>query len=242
MLSEEERKELLSKLNITFCTPALWKDRESFLNLSDEQYKNSLYDLSAAILLRILIGDIAAIPHLMNLLPDVGFEDFIKPIIPTISNRDFFHSLSKLRYLGASLEPFYSTSSGRPSILNGLRDFSYYGDFVLKRKDKSIELLQALYADDYRQVYDIISAEIYYQRNDNFNAMVKITSAIPILERNKSYVFLIVALYQQITMLTMNGEVKSASVIMLHLRDRVKDIKGSSFEYNIDAMSVSLAL
>ena len=146
MLTEQERKDLISRLNISFCTPALWKDRESFLNLTDEQYKDSLYDLSAAILLRILTGDIASIPHLMNLLPDVGFEDFIKPVIPTISNRDFFHSLSRLAYLGVSLEPYYSTASGRPSILNGLRDFSYYGDFVLKHKDKSLELLKVFMA------------------------------------------------------------------------------------------------
>ena len=79
--------------------------------------------------------------HSLNLLPDVGFEDFIKPIIPTVSNRDFFHSLSKLGYLGVSLEPYYSTASGRPSILNGLRDFSYYSDFVLKHKEKSLVLL-----------------------------------------------------------------------------------------------------
>ena len=242
MLTEQERKDLISRLNISFCTPALWKDRESFLNLTDEQYKDSLYDLSAAILLRILKGDIASIQHLMNLLPDVGFEDFIKPVIPTISNRDFFHSLSRLSYLDVSLEPYYSTACGRPSILNGLRDFSYYGDFVLKHKDKSLQLLKALYGNDYKQVYDIVSAEIYYQRNDNFDAMVRITSAIPILEQNKSYIFLVVALYQQIFILTMNGEVKSASVIMQHLRERVQDIKGSSFEYNIDAMSVRLAL
>ena len=194
MLTEQERKDLISRLNISFCIPALWKDRESFLNLTDEQYKNSLYDLSAAILLRILKGDIASIQHLMNLLPDVGFEDFIKPVIPTISNRDFFHSLSRLSYLDVSLEPYYSTACGRPSILNGLRDFSYYGDFVLKHKDKSLQLLKALYGNVYKQVYDIISAEIYYQRNDNFDAMVRITSAIPILEQNKSYVFLVVAL------------------------------------------------
>ena len=242
MLSEQERKDLIEKLNISFCMPELWKNRDSFLNLTDEQYKASLYDLSAAILLRIVIGDIAAVPHLMNLLPDVGFEDFIKPIIPTVSNRGFFHSLSKLAYLGVSLEPYYSTATGRPSILNGMRDFSYYGDFVLKHKEKSLELLKVLYGDVYRQVYDIVSSEIFYQRNESFDAMVRITSAIPILERQKSFIFLIVALYMQITMLTMNGEIKSAEVIMSHLKDRIKDVKGSSFEYNIDAMSVRLAL
>ena len=133
MLSEEERKQLISKLNISYCIPELWKNRESFFNLTDEQYKQSLYDLSAAIILRLITGDIAAVPHLMNLLPDVGFEDFIKPMIPTISNRDFLHSLARLAYLGVSLEPYYSTVTGRPSILNGFRDFSYYGDFVLKQ-------------------------------------------------------------------------------------------------------------
>ena len=242
MLSEEERKQLISKLNISFCIPELWKNKESFLNLTDEEYKASLYDLSAAILLRIITGDIAALPHLMNLLPDVGFEDFIKPIIPTVSNRDFFHSLSRLCYLGVSLEPYYSTATGRPSILNGLRDFSYYGDFVLKHKERSLEFLKVLYGDVYRQVYDIVLAEIYYQRNECFDAMVRITSAIPVLERQKAFIFLIVALYQQITILTINGEIKSAEIIMSHLKDRVKDVKGSSFEYNIDAMSVRLAL
>ena len=242
MLSEEERKQLISKLNISYCIPELWKNRESFLNLTDEQYKESLYDLSAAIILRLITGDIAAIPHLMNLLPDVGFEDFIKPMIPTISNRDFLHSLARLAYLGVSLEPYYSTVTGRPSILNGFRDFSYYGDFVLKHKEKSLDLLKVLYGDVYRQVYDIISAEIFYQRNECFDAMVRITSAIPILERQKSFMFLIVALYQQITILTINGEIKSAEIIMSHLKDRVRDVKGSSFEYNIDAMGVRLAL
>ena len=242
MLSEQERKDLIGKLNISFCMPELWKNRDSFLNLTDEQYKKSLYDLSAAILLRIVIGDIAAVPHLMNLLPDVGFEDFIKPIIPTVSNRDFFHSLSNLGYLGVSLEPYYSTAPGRPSILNGMRDFSYYGNFVLKHKERSLEFLKVLYGDVYRQVYDIVSSEIYYQRNESFDAMVRITSAIPILERQKSFIFLIVALYMQITMLTMNGEIKSAEIIMAHLKERVQDVKGSSFEYNLDAMSVRLAL
>ncbi len=242
MLSEKERKELIKKLNITFCMPELWKNKDSFLNLTDEQYRESLYDLSAAIILRITIGDIAAVPHLMNLLPDVGFEDFIRPVIPTISNRDFFHSLSRLANLGVSLEPYYSTASGRPSILNGMRDFSYYGDFVLKHKDKSLSLLKALYGEVYRQLYDIVSAEIYYQRNECFDSMVRITSAIPILERQKNHVFLVVALYQQITILTIKGEVKSADIIMSHLKERVKDVKGSSFEYNIDAMSVRLAL
>ena len=242
MLSEEERKELVSKLNITFCTPQLWKNKESFLNLTDEQYKKSVYDLFAAILLKILNGDIAAVPHLMNLLPDVGFEDFIKPVVPTISNRDFFHSLYRLGYLGVSLEPYYATACGRPSILNGLRDFSYYGNFILKQKDKSLELLKTIYGKDARQVYDIISAEILYERNECFDAMVRITSVIPVLERSKSFVLLIVALYHQITILTINGEIKSAEIIMSHLRERVQDIKGSSFEYNIDAMSVRLAL
>ena len=242
MLSEEERKQLISKLNISYCIPELWKNRESFLNLTDEQYKESLYDLSAAIILRLITGDIAAVPHLMNLLPDVGFEDFIKPMIPTISNRDFLHSLSRLGFLGVSLEPYYSTVTGRPSILNGFRDFSYYGDFVLKHKEKSLDLLKVLYGDVYRQVYDIISAEIFYQRNECFDAMVRITSSIPILERNKNFIFLIVALYQQIAILTINGEIKSAEIIMSHLKDRVRDVKGSSFEYNIDAMSVRLAL
>ena len=242
MLSEEERKQLISKLNISYCIPELWKNRESFFNLTDEQYKQSLYDLSAAIILRLITGDIAAIPHLMNLLPDVGFEDFIKPMIPTISNRDFLHSLARLAYLGVSLEPYYSTVTGRPSILNGFRDFSYYGDFVLKHKEKSLDLLKVLYGDVYRQVYDIISAEIFYQRNECFDAMVRITSSIPILERNKNFIFLIVALYQQIAILTINGEIKSAEIIMSHLKDRVRDVKGSSFEYNIDAMSVRLAL
>ena len=242
MLSEEERKQLISKLNISYCIPELWKNRESFFNLTDEQYKQSLYDLSAAIILRLITGDIAAVPHLMNLLPDVGFEDFIKPMIPTISNRDFLHSLARLAYLGVSLEPYYSTVTGRPSILNGFRDFSYYGDFVLKHKEKSLDLLKVLYGDVYRQVYDIISAEIFYQRNECFDAMVRITSSIPILERNKNFIFLIVALYQQIAILTINGEIKSAEIIMSHLKDRVRDVKGSSFEYNIDAMSVRLAL
>ena len=242
MLSEQERKDLIEKLNISFCMPELWKNRDSFLNLTDEQYKQSIFDLSAAILLRIVIGDIAAVPHLMNLLPDVGFEDFIKPIIPTVSNRDFFHSLYKLGCLGVSMEPYYSTACGRPSILNGMRDFSYYGDFVLKHKDKSLELLKVLYGDVYRQVYDIVSAEIYYERNECFDSMVRITSAIPILERQHSYIFMIVALYQQIKLLTINGEIKAARIIMSHLMDRVNDVKGSSFEYNIGAMCVRLAL
>ena len=71
MLSENERKQLISKLNMSYCIPELWKNKESFLSLTDEQYKASLYDLSAAILLRIVMGDMAAVPHLMNLLPDV---------------------------------------------------------------------------------------------------------------------------------------------------------------------------
>ena len=242
MLSANERNQLIKKLNISFCVPELLENKDSFLNLSDEQYKSSVYDLSAAIILQIITGNIAEVPHLMNLYPDVGFQDFIKPMIPTVSNRDFLHSLYRLNALGVSLEPYYSTVTGRPSILNGLRDFSYYGDFIIKHKERSLELLKVLYGDVHRQIYDIILAEIYYQRNECYDAMVRITSAIPILERQKKFVFLIVALYDQISILTINGEIKSAEIIMSHLKDRVRDVKGSSFEYNTDVMGVRLAL
>ena len=112
MLSANERNQLIKKLNISFCVPELLENKDSFLNLSDEQYKSSVYDLSAAIILQIITGNIAEVPHLMNLYPDVGFQDFIKPMIPTVSNRDFLHSLYRLNALGVSLEPYYSTVTG----------------------------------------------------------------------------------------------------------------------------------
>ena len=242
MLSEKERKELILKLNLSFCMPELMANKESFLNLTDEQYKASLYDVSTAILIKIILGDLEDVPRLMEFLPDVGFEDYIKPIIPSISDREFLRSVYKLAYLGASMEPYYCTACGRPSVLNGLRDFSYHGNFVLKHKERTLALLKVLYGRDYRQIYDILAGEIFYQRNESFDAMVRITSAIPVLEKNKNYVFLCVALYIQTSILAINGEVKSAGIIMTHLRDRVKDIDGSIFDNNIDAMAAKLAL
>ncbi len=242
MLTEEERKKLIVKLNLSFCIPELWENRESFLNLTEKQYKSSLYDVSTAILCKIMNGDIKDIPKLLTYLPDVGFEDYIKPVIPTLTDREFFHSLYKLDYLGASMEPYYSTANGRPSILNGLRDFSYYSNFVLNHKERSLRFLKVIYGDSYKQVYDVLSAEIFYQRNECFEAMVRITSAIPLLEKNQDVIILCVALYKQLTILAINGEIKSAGIIMTHLRDRVKNISGSVFDYNIDAMSARLAL
>jgi len=242
MLSEEERKKLIVKLNLSFCIPELWKNRDSFLNLTEKQYKKSLYDVSTAILCKIMTGDTDDIPKLLSYLPDVGFEDYIKPVIPTLSDKDFFRSLYKLDYLGASMEPYYSTACGRPSILNGMRDFSYYGNFVLNHKERSLRFLKVIYGDSYKQVYDVLSAEIFYQRNECFEAMVRITSAIPILEKKQDLITLCVALYKQLTILAINGEIKSAGIIMTHLRNRVKNISGSVFDYNIDAMSARLAL
>ena len=61
MLTEEERKKLIVKLNLSFCIPELWENRESFLNLTEKQYKSSLYDVSTAILCKIMNGDIQEI-------------------------------------------------------------------------------------------------------------------------------------------------------------------------------------
>ena len=209
MLSEEERKKLIEKLNLSYYIPELWEKRESFLNLTEDQYRESIFDVCSTILIKILSGDLDDIPRLMSYLPDVGFEDFIKPIIPTIPLREVFRSLNRLDFLGVSLEPYYGTACGRPSYLNGMHDFSYYGNFILNHKTPTNAIIKAMYGDIYEQVYNLLAAELLYQRNECYEAMVKITSTIPVLEQKKNTHALFVALYLQLSILAINGETNS---------------------------------
>ena len=242
MLSEEERKKLIEKLNLSYYIPELWEKRESFLNLTEDQYRESIFDVCSTILIKILSGDLDDIPRLMSYLPDVGFEDFIKPIIPTIPLREVFRSLNRLDFLGVSLEPYYGTACGRPSYLNGMHDFSYYGNFILNHKTPTNAIIKAMYGDIYEQVYNLLAAELLYQRNECYEAMVKITSTIPVLEQKKNTHALFVALYLQLSILAINGETKSASLQVQNMRERLAKVSDSNLNYNIDAIEARVAL
>lgn len=240
--SREEKDDLVKKMNQSFHIPDLWKNRAAFLNLSEEEYKQSFHDVTIAILLKIMEGSLEDIPRLLDYIQDDTLKDLVMTVHPGVSDEDFFACLNRLAAKGASVDPYITSSVARPSYLNGIRDFSKYADSILRNEERVVSVCSIIYGEDVKEIYDIVVGELLYYRNDCIEALQHVKKTISALEKKRNTNALIAAYYLQLRILTITGETASSRFMMKEIRDKILHLAESNHTFFLDAMEVRLAL
>lgn len=236
-----------------FSMQALWACREYFHSLPEEVYqqesRGSMALVSVRALLETMEGHLDRAREYVKLLGETSrhiptehftARDYVRLatelVMPYTTDNQFLHIVHTLRTIKAPPVQSLTLSAGRPSILDGFRDFTGYARKMPKYRDEIEELLRVLYGEKSKGIYEIAMAEWYYQSNDSFHALLLVTGTIPLMENQKDIQCLFVAMALQMKILLLNGQMQAAEPLVKKIRERVQDAGWEEVESSLNAL------
>lgn len=243
-LEELEKFSLEASKTVSF--QDFWDIKDQYMSIPREQ-ANPTRIIPVQILINVMQGHLDEAKELAETIRKSGdpYSEFVYHnvclIIPTLTLEELESHTDALANVGEDVLGF-TFSAGRPSLLNGYRDFSYFGDYLYNQKDCFIKMLTVLYGKSAENMYNVGKAEFLYQTNQCLKAMAKITKYIPILEHTGDIRSLFAASCLQMQILVMNGELKSAVHMVKQIRNQVKTRANSELLYNLDALETKIAI
>ena len=73
--------------------------------------------------------------------------DYARLVLPTLHRREFRNVVEKRMKAVDETAPKLMLTAGRPSVLNGFRDFSEYGRYIKRLREPIVKACQVLYGD-----------------------------------------------------------------------------------------------
>lgn len=244
MNNDEEIRDFLSKV---FQEPhtmqALWHYGKWLQRLTDELLIGHEELIVTQALVYILDGNIEKAVRLNKFLPKETFHGSImRMLMPG------YDKLSCLRVVKHAIDkgwcPLFNLplTVGRPSLLNGVWDFTPYGSVLKTNRAKVEGYLGILFEGQASYIYEVALAEYLYWQGDSYNALVTLVGVIPFLKEKRDMGLLFVALTLQTYIMVLSGQASSTVPMMENLR---KEIIGNQIEEympNVDALDAWAAM
>ena len=127
-------------------------------------------------------------------------------------------------------------------MINGIWDLTPYGQEILNGNETVKEDLKLMYPHNWQQIYDIARAEVMYQQNDCYNALILVVSAIPYLKEQQDMRVLFAALALEMFILVLNGQATTSETLIANLQQQVIEKDLEAYLPNIDAMTAWAAM
>ena len=233
-----------------FSMPALWDCREYFYRLDTQDCIKNPVLVTHLALISSMAGRLDQAKDYLKLIgetpqhwqpQDLNHTDFyriaLEMVMPYTSDTMFLRIVFYLIKAHAVPVRGLTLSACRPSIINGFRDFTRYGPYLVRHGDIITDTVQQLYGSGGQSVYEILLAEWYYQNNDCFNALVLVTGTIPLIEQNKDMRCLFVALALQMKILLVNGQTRMAKPLVEKIRERIHETGWEELSSSLNALA-----
>lgn len=137
-------------------------------------------------------------------------------------------------------------TDNRMSIINGTKDFTEYGSLILNNLNEFTGTYEAQkqrgISDISESVVKIILAEIYYQADDCYNALVMTNSALAFLEKKDNVEIWVVAKYIQLCIMIVTGQLKAIFPLVDSMKEDVLASHNEQLIANYEALVVWCAL
>lgn len=246
MMTAQELQEKFTGFSHNYFLIDVYHDRESYYAVKEEDYYKYPLTISGVFLNLVMDGELEKAWDLINKISD----NFPIPLMakgftlvhPKVTWKQF---IDIIEYLKKIKQPLCSVilTAGRPSILNGMNDFSRIGPFLERYKQLFIEDLKMLYEGECVQpIYKLCLAEYKYQQNNILEAEMLVSSTIKELDRNSERRLLFTALYLQSKIMLTSAKNVSAGSFIKQINNYVKENGKAEFSYNIEAAHVLFSI
>lgn len=221
---------------------ALWEYRKWFLMLTDEQLDAYPELVCGLIQILIIDGELDRAYQLTESLPeDSIYQIKTKMMLPGLDEYERTRVMSLIREQNWGGTGQVLTG-GRPSVINGIWDMTSHYEDILQEKEIVKDSLRLLYPDNWSQIYDIARAEVMYQQNDCYNALVLVVSTIPHLKDKQDMRILFAALALEMFILVLNGQASTSEALITNLQQQIRENNLEAYLPNIDAMTAWAAM
>jgi len=236
---------IAQQVNEPIALSKLWEHRKEFLELPDAVIQK--YPGAAICVAKILFmeGRLAEAEKYMKLVSQTPLLcDYIQLVSPSLPRYGFHRVVSRLVKASEQGQTFPKLilTAGRPSVLNGFRDFTEYGRYLKRYKEPIVQSIRALYGDVATGVYEIALAEHLYWKNECFESLVLVVGTIPFMENRKDVRCLFAALTLEIFVLIANGQAASVVPLIANMRQKLLQYGSEELEHNLQALEVWAAM
>lgn len=232
----------------------LFRNSRFFQDMPDEIALRSPQVCVMLALIFVIHGNLSRADHYVRLLqekqyacrriPSIYAEieyclTFLDTALPHRSQNCLFSSLKRLAQLSMQQgENAYQLSfaANRPSIINGGRDFSRYLRYIPQLRRTFVSFTQSYYGDRGVGIVDIAIAEILYQQDRIYDALVLTVSALPFIEQKGDMNTLFAAMAVQAQIMVLSGQVSSAKAMAENMRSKVLASGAEYLLLNLNAM------
>ena len=234
-LAERLIKEVNNPLTLTH----VWELRADLSELPKEVISKNPRIGVYVIQVLVMEGKLEEAGEMLKILPKESIMyDYARLILPTLHRREFRNVVEKRMGKAGEEMPQLILTAGRPSVLNGFRDFTEYGRYIKQLREPIVNACQVLYGDAAVGVYEIALAEHLYWTNECFEALVLVVGTIPFMENLKDVRCLFAALTLEIFILTANEQAASVKPLISNLRKRVNQYGSEELEHNLEALEI----
>lgn len=220
----------------------VWCCRDFYFSLSPEEIvacPELAFQLS---LLHLLGGDVSAARDAAEKIDrQSSCAALARLILPVSPRHEIFSAFRCLMDEGYQI-PTPCITADRPSVLNGLRDFTPSGKYLARYRTTFSGAIRSLCGERGECIYKLALAEYLYRKNHCFEALTLLVGTIPFLERVGDVHSLFAALTMQLRILLLNGQAASAAPIVDDLRRRVEGVGCTDLSVNLNAMEVRSTL
>ena len=233
-----------------FHMSALWACRSYFYQLDAEACRSHPALPPLLALLSAMEGDLNKAKKYVSILGETPrhwkpqdfcerdyYRIYAELVMPYTSDGMFLRIMFFLVKTGMVPVRSLTLSASRPSILNGFRDFTRFGPYLVRYKDTISETVHQLYGSVGKNVYDILLAEWCYQNNDCFKSLILVTGTIPLIEQESDMRCLFVALALQMRILLMNGQAGTAKPLVEKIRNRIHETGWEELTSSLNALA-----
>lgn len=219
----------------------LWQYRVMLDRLSDDEHSD-ITRMGKAVNL-ILAGELNKAKEVLEQLPkDSAYRLYAEFVWIPFTRKEFWKMVNVIEKKGFMPIPHFSITSGRPSVVNGFRDFTPYFSILERKEKECVAAVETLYGHCGKEVYEVALAEKLYQENKCYEALVFAVGVLPFLREQKEIEILFAALFVQIEVMIMNGQIKSTVPMIEDIRKQVQIMGEDEWYPNIDALEAWAAM
>lgn len=240
---EEMAEVLAAFLQRPYSVQAIWEYRKWFLMMTPEELRKRPILASGVMQIYVLSGDLQKALELLDYMPkEADYYFFSRLTMPRASRHEWKQVLAEMKQCGLTPFPRMLVTAGRPSLLNGVWDFTRYADALLADRSRIRDLIAEMYGEKANSICELAYAEALYYRNRCYESLVVIVGLIPFLKEKQDMQLLFVALAFQIYIMVQNGQTTSTVPLIEGLRKQMGDVQTEEYMPNIDALEAWCAM
>ncbi len=239
---EELARRIASFLNGYYLID-IWKDRESYYALTPEDFKAYPGCICGLFVIHIMSGELKEAGELLQMFEEEHFIRLAMELVFPMTTPGRIIEIVKTMKRKDIHIPQVQITAGRPSVLNGVGDFTRFAPFLKRNAERFIAGMRHIYDETVIDaMYNLALAEWYYQQNQIMDAGLLVTRTLRAFDNDQQRRLLFVALYLQSKLQFASGKMGNAGSYIRNIRRFVRTAGEQEFSYNIDAAEAYTAL